>query len=185
MATAAPILTQYQLGEKRPIDWKAHQNHYVILFYEIDSSGALVFTYREMRAPLRSAAVRSFGEFSIASLSAPQPILNLDVYSDCFLEVWLNPRQNWQWPRQLDAITNKQDFSTFYFELTYREGTDLYKRPDFPKDKVPLVARFGARHNAGAPKGTKHGFSLNLELLYPAGDPLPITIDPDIKNPSS
>jgi hypothetical protein len=121
----------------------------------------------------------------MSALSAPQPILNLDVYSDCFLEVWLNPRQNWQWARQLDAITTKQDFSNFYFELTYRDGAELYRRPDFPKDKVPLIARFGAKHNLGAPPGTRHGFSLNLDLLYPAGDPLPITIDPDIKNPST
>jgi hypothetical protein len=182
MATTHSTLTQYPLGE-RPANWASHRNHFVLLSYAVDGSGALMFSYIEAFTQPASSPPVAFSEFAILSPSVPAPILDLEVYDDCFLEIWLNPRQNWQWSRNYDAITTKKDYSKLYFELRYRDGSDLYERADFPTNKTPLVARFGAIHDQGGTPGTKHGFSMNLELLFPTGDPLPITIDPDIQNP--
>jgi len=182
MAIAPATFAQHPLG-KRPTGWKSHRNHYVILSYEKDSSGALVFTYKEAFTPAQSRAITSFSDLTLATKQATGPILDLEVYADCFLEVWLNPLQNMRWSLVYDAITTKQDFSNYYFELKYKDGNDLYDRASFPTDVIPLVVRFGAKHNYPPVQPTLHGFSLNIELVHATGKPTPLTIDPDIQNP--
>ncbi|MBO9525321.1 MAG: hypothetical protein J7517_04215, partial [Sphingobium yanoikuyae] len=58
----------------------------------------------------------------------------------------------------------------------YDEKLDRYK-----------IARFRARFNKGGKYGTRHAFNINIDLLQnpSATEPkwIPLSIDPDIKNP--
>lgn len=187
MASSPGTLSQHKLG-KRPAGWTSYRNHYVVLSFTVDGENdtALSISYMEgFTPPGDGNGIKSFVDFASLKLTPSQPILDLDVYNDCFLEVWLDPNKNWRWSRELDAITTKKPYEQLYFELKYRDGDDWYDRADFPADKVPMVVRFGAKHNKPPTyPEDKHGFSLNLELVDSEGEGLPITIDPDIRNPT-
>lgn len=79
--------------------------------------------------------------------------------------------------KDYDAITTKGDFSAYYGGLAYDDydcKTDRYRRVSFL-----------ARANARGKRGTRHPFNINVDLYQPGGKPewIPISIDPDIKNP--
>ena len=79
--------------------------------------------------------------------------------------------------KEHDAITLKGDFAAYYGDLIY----DDY---DEAKGRYRQVS-FRARYNLGGKRGTSHPFNINVDLHIPGGKPewVPITIDPDIKNP--
>ena len=76
-----------------------------------------------------------------------------------------------------DAITMKGDFTPYYGGLQYDgydEKLDRYRR-----------VSFRARFNKGGKAGTSHPFNINVDLYQPGSkvEWIPISIDPDIKNP--
>lgn len=79
--------------------------------------------------------------------------------------------------REFDAITTKGDFSSYYGGLAYDEY-------DSERDRYRRVS-FVARANPRGKRGTRHPFNLNIDLYQPDSEPewVPISIDPDIKNP--
>lgn len=79
--------------------------------------------------------------------------------------------------KEYDAITTKGDFSSYYGGLAY----DDY---DPERDRYRRVS-FLARANKRGKRGTRHPFNLNVDLHQPGSklEWIPISIDPDIKNP--
>ena len=174
------LVQQFPLGD-RPSNWSSAMTTYWVLTYTIDTNGKLVFSYKEPTA-VPATEVRSFQDLLSLTLSEPKSLLDLKVYDHTFIEIWLDPTLNMQWSRKYDAITTKDDYRQYYFELRLREGDTLYTVDQFPGSATPLVARFGALHRAHLPP-ENHGFSMNIELVDGQSS-LPITIDPDIRNPS-
>lgn len=101
------------------------------------------------------------------------------ITKDSEVEIHLRGDQLW-FSKDLDAITTKEELSSFYGGLVYADydkGLDRYKS-----------VRFCARFNSGGKYGTIHAFNLNVDLLRGYDEQktpkwIAITIDPDIKNP--
>ena len=96
----------------------------------------------------------------------------------------LDPAKEWRWSTAIDAITTKEPFPSYYFDLRYLGKNGSYTRETFPADEACLQIAFGAKYNRDNMLGAAiQPYNLNLELIYADGTALPITIDPDIRNP--
>ena len=108
-------------------------------------------------------------------------ILNIDVHADVVIEIRLSRDKIWYWSSTLDAITTKKKYDQFYGELLYEDENGVF-RPSGPIKKCRAI-RFVAAKNDIDVNDDSHGFSMNIDLMQPDGKLLPITLDPDIKNP--
>ncbi|WP_240653335.1 nucleotide synthetase [Sphingomonas crocodyli] len=98
------------------------------------------------------------------------------IEADCEVVVELKGDQLF-FSKEYDAITMKGDYAAYYGGLVY----DDYDRK---KDRYRIV-RFHALFNRGGKLGTSHPFNINVDLHQPGSklEWIPISIDPDIKNP--
>lgn len=98
------------------------------------------------------------------------------IEADCEVVVELKGEQIFL-SREYDAITMKGDFTSYYGGLVY----DDYDREMDRYRRVSFRARFNKDGNCG----TSHPFNINVDLHQPGSKPewIPISIDPDIKNP--
>ena len=88
----------------------------------------------------------------------------------------------WRWSDEFDAITTKEPREQFYGYLEYSENAAYSVMVGIERKGFRRVS-FYAKSDKNGIKGTVHGFSLNVDLQQADGSWLPITIDPDIKNP--
>jgi len=164
MATSSGVLAQHKLGKTRPNDWTTVVEKGLTLTWKIDDEGRVIYQYRTVAI-------------------TPTSILDLKIDENSWVVISLDSDKRWQWSRTLDAVTTKDPRDQHYFELGYRtEAGQWVAREDFPADEPIRQIRFGAKLNRG--NAEKHGFSFNIDLEYPDGI-LPITIDPDIRNPGN
>jgi hypothetical protein len=188
MATSASgLLVQHSLGDKFPDVWRPTIARSVELTCKINSNGDPEFLYSERIFPFISPQdlVPENIMLGIPRISSQLTrLLDLGVWSDCFINIRLDDSMAWRWSTDYDAITTKDDFREYYFYLRYLKDEKDYARPDFPKGETCKQISFGAKWDSDGPKGQTHGFSLNLEIGYEDGTYLPITIDPDLRNPS-
>jgi len=101
------------------------------------------------------------------------------IRQDCIVEIELKGEQLF-FSKDLDAITTKEELSSFY-------GGIVYDGYDKELDRYRIV-RFAARYNRKGKLGTIHGFNVNVDFLQHfdrrSGPKwVAMTIDPDIKNP--
>lgn len=101
------------------------------------------------------------------------------INEDCVVEIKLDGDQLF-FSKAMDAITTKQELTSFYGGLVYADY-------DRKLDRYKTV-RFHARFNSGGKYGTIHAFNVNVDFLQgtdASGAPkwVALTIDPDIKNP--
>ncbi len=100
----------------------------------------------------------------------------MNIYGDSIVTIRLHKSIKWRWSKRNDAVTTKGELSYFYGNLKYaRSSNALSESYD--------IATFEARYDRSGQEDTKHGISLNVELLQADGQWLEITIDPDIPNP--
>lgn len=100
----------------------------------------------------------------------------ISIEHDCEVTIILKGDQLF-FSKDYHPITMKDDFQAFYGGLDYG---------DYDKDKERFrSATFRARYNEGGERGTNHPFNINVDLYQRGGKPtwIPISIDPDIKNP--
>jgi hypothetical protein len=102
--------------------------------------------------------------------------LDIKVQTDVWIELELGGTTSWHWALA-DAVTMGQP-TTDYFQLEYE--TSQGWNPDSNGEPCKLI-RFGARKIKGKPD-TPYAFNMNIELEDDDGV-VPITIDPDIRNP--
>lgn len=97
----------------------------------------------------------------------------------------------WRWSRTLDGFTTKDIFRRRYYgHLHYKENKNDKKWIRAPKwldDQKkyyrPSKALMFKALRAGGKEEGFHAFSLNIEIKQKDGKWLPITIDPDVRNP--
>ncbi len=103
---------------------------------------------------------------------------HITITRDTRITIVLNGDQLF-FSKRYDAVTMKAELAYFYGGLEY----DGY---DPALDRYKSVS-FSARFNRCGKYGTIHPFNLNVDLLQDSatGNPawIPLTIDPDIKNP--
>jgi len=102
----------------------------------------------------------------------------IPIGRDSVVEIALQGEQLY-FSKDMDAITTKEPLAALYGGLEYdgyEEKFDRYR-----------IVRFAARYNQGGKIDTTHGFNVNVHLLQRFVDDeprwIPLTIDPDIKNP--
>lgn len=103
----------------------------------------------------------------------------ISIARDSMVEITLQSDQLF-FSKMMHGITTKEDLSTFYGGLEYDgydEKLDRYK-----------IVRFTARYNRNGKYDTSHAFNLNVDFLQSYCENkgakwIPLTIDPDIKNP--
>lgn len=139
--------------------------------------------------------------FTMTQIDRGEPILE---YEDgkCFIKIVQNSKitfilsENtmWRWSDSMDGITTKSRLSDFYGYIRYVEDakTHIFEEQAVMVDGKAEESSFFSGYRAmsylakldkfGLP-GRIHGFNLNVDLKQPNGGWLPVTIDPDMKNP--
>lgn len=165
--------TQYPLGDKAPEGWSGQGDYSETMSYALKDGYLEFFLAPAARADAQGS-------------SAPNHtrVLDLSIEQDCRIVIALDPAQPWRWATAIDAVTTKQPFPGLYFDLRYLGKNGSYTRENFPPDEACLQVAFGAKYNKDNMLGPAiQPYNLNLELIYADGTALPITIDPDIRNP--
>jgi hypothetical protein len=110
------------------------------------------------------------------------PALDIDITDNLEIIISLDP-PNWYWSPYLEAITVSRSLN-FYGKLLYCDAKGVFGPGPLPTCKS---VSFLAAKNGNDPRDDKsdnvHEFSMNIVIVQPDGQLLPITIDPDIKNP--
>jgi hypothetical protein len=109
-------------------------------------------------------------------------LLDLDVRDNTEFFLSLDPAKDWFWSVEFDAITTKAKHDRFYGDILYERDGAFEERIDGKGWRTKKIC-FYALHNKNGPLGTRHSFSMNIDLILTDALHLPITLDPDIKNP--
>lgn len=167
------IGTQFPLGDKAPEGWSGQG----------DYSETMSYALRDRHLEFFLAPPASAGD-APSSAANHTRMLDLSIAKDCRVVIALDPAQSWRWSTAIDAVTTKESFPGLYFDLQYLGKNGSYTRETFPADEACLQIAFGAKYNKDNMLGPAiQPYNLNLELIYADGTALPITIDPDIRNP--
>ena len=171
-------LAQERLSPNAPPDW-----------HDSGKTISRILRYDVGTAPNKTLS------FQYEKVSNDPYDLNFLIDDFCYVELYLasDSGQNWFWSTQLDAVTTKRDYCMLYGQLEYKiSPSEQYAtRPVGDATRYKCV-RFKARPNVYGMNGPvevthhsdrNHGFSLNIDMEQPGGRILPITLDPDIKNP--
>ncbi len=173
------IFTQHGIGLHPPQDWSS-QNQTIMQLY-LRETGDLNITY-----------------FSNTTLPGEnrQYTTELDfaIWHDfVIVEIYLTEITNnieWRWSTSLDAFTTKNaDRREFYSDLHYKENADSrnwVKAKDWIDEKGNYKPSKAISFKAKKQKkesSENHPFSLNIEIKQKNGKWLPVTIDPDVRNP--
>jgi hypothetical protein len=162
------VLRQEALNPVEPPDWASTSTIRCVLDFAIFDTTGLSFFYKD----IVTVPDDDDDEFEK---------MNIDVKKDVTIIVDLEPTKKWRWSTKLQAITTKKRYEDFYGKLLYKRGAIYRPRPDDETWETYSI-QFLAGLN-GNLFDAVHGFSLNIDLQQPDGKWLPITLDPDIKNP--
>lgn len=181
---AKDSLDHHALGSVVPGGWEPKGTS----SYELDAvmkDGHLLFQYAHAFVE-QSKGLEPLSENAALQFGPKTPLLDIKLDGDCTVEFRLSNSIKWNWPVDYDGITTTRNHKNRYFKLLYiaQDGRQ-FEREDFPTNEACRRIIFGAKHNKDDPSDRQHGFNINLELVYPNGDVLPITVDPDIRNPGT
>jgi hypothetical protein len=116
--------------------------------------------------------------------------LDLDIIRENYqVTIKLDESTDWHWSNTLSAITTKKQLKKFYLDLRYSADGQTFFYYDDDNDETInnryRYIRFIAIYNKDGDHeiGEKHAFSLNISLVNSNEKVLPITLDPDIRNP--
>ena len=118
----------------------------------------------------------------------------LIIMQDAKISFILTGNTMWRWSDCCDGITTKEPLADYYGGIEYSEDPETHI---FENENVVCggkteskslfsgysVMSFYAKFDKSGVPGRNHGYNLNIELKQPSGKWLPITIDPDMKNP--
>ena len=118
----------------------------------------------------------------------------INIRNDSMITFLLSKKTMWRWSDSGDGITTKEPLSDLYGYIRYGQEseTHIFEDKEIIVDCEPQRSLLFSGYRAmsflakldrfGVP-GRNHGFNLNVELKQPKGGWLPVTIDPDMKNP--
>ena len=118
----------------------------------------------------------------------------LNIENDSLITFLLCKKTMWRWSDSSDGITTKEPLSDFYGYIRYSKESDthIFEEKDVCIDgKTETSSHFSgyramsflAKLDRFGVPGRNHGFNLNVEFKQAKGGWLPVTIDPDMKNP--
>ena len=175
---------QYRLGSEVPFSGAGHRAT-IELDYKTNTAGMLIIT---------SAITEMFDSTGVVVNSeADAPIIHeelssgrshISVKKNTQITIKLAANKKWRFSNLYDAITTKEELTQFYGKLTYDRKSVIEDNGEFAGHQAVM---FYAKYDDVGRIGSSHGFSMNIDLLQ-SGTPatgvwLPITIDPEIKNP--
>ena len=110
----------------------------------------------------------------------------IHIEKDSKITFILDDNTDWRWSNSYDGITFKEDLSSLYGKIEYCD--------EFEDNSMATQGRgesvtgfksmsFLAKHDWNGVKNAIHGFSLNIDFKQANGNWLPVTFDPDVKNP--
>ena len=108
------------------------------------------------------------------------------IQKDSKITFTLDDNTDWRWSNDYDGITFKQDLSSLYGKIEY---CDEFECDSKSKSDGGIIVQgfksmsFLAKHDRNGVENTIHGFSLNIDFKQANGTWLPVTFDPDVKNP--
>lgn len=175
--------SQFRISPDIPFNGSANRAT-IELDFQTDASGRLIVS---------SAITSMTDDNGSAVTEANAPIIHeelssgrshISVKNNTEITIKLKSNKKWRFSNLYDAITTKEELTQFYGKLTY-------DRTHVIKDGNVIVGHqavmFYAKYDDVGRVGTSHGFSINIDLLQSGtvgqGVWLPITIDPEIKNP--
>ena len=111
--------------------------------------------------------------------------MDIVIKEDCEIRIELDDSTEWHWPDEYAAITTKRDFTAFYKDLKYSSDGKYFRFYDEENKyyKYRHISFLAVRNMSGGPKGVDHPFNFTINLVNSDGTVLPISIDPDIRNP--
>ncbi|HEX8468840.1 MAG TPA: nucleotide synthetase [Allosphingosinicella sp.] len=156
---------QIKIKETKPEPWNGIRNvPKTLTFDTTDDESALTFFY-----------LQDDGQEDDLSITV--------IEADCTIIISLDGSKSWSWSTTLDAITTKEDYTLLYGELMYKMPDGSFKKRRSGDKTRYTTIKFVSRLNADIVDHGEHGFSLNIDLIQANAKILPITLDPDIKNP--
>lgn len=179
------VLEHRKLGAPRPWDDSLPHDKYELDF-EV-RNGRLIFRFTQKPAP-------PSGQEPAEAESRPgkkTQELDLKIDRDCWVEISLkNPNVRWS---VMDAITIGKEYRDNYFNLQYFENGSWQSQYDSPagswSQMDPAAScqriRFGAKKAPSETDDKHSAINFNLFFENEKGEYLPITVDPDIKNPGT
>lgn len=204
---------QYELAEFGPADYEYRYTRCFLTRMEatvtgsdVDTLHAIMEEYRFNGGPIpgRRRQDESW-EGVLARMLSPGFVASTNPFDFALWSptrvIMLLKGRAWRYSPSLAPLTMKHQYGGQYFDLRLHrwdpalgEAVSLTQEewqttlPNEPCRCVSFFTREPCRDsNLGGP-GAKHGFSLNVDLLYydsngnPDGRFLPITVDPDIEN---
>ncbi len=113
--------------------------------------------------------------------------LDIDIKQNQRVVIELDETIGWFWSNKYSAITTKNKEWDFYSNLQYSEcGQKFFDYDTVDESKRLRFVRFIARYNKNSTQdaGELFPYNLNINVINRAdGKILPITFDPDIRNP--
>lgn len=175
---------QYRIGSEAPFNGGSHRAT-IELDFKINASGMLIIT---------SAITGMFDDNgAVITAEADAPIIHeelssgrshISVKKNTQITIKLASSKKWRFSSEYDAITTKEELTQFYGKLTWDRTVIIEDAGKFAGHQAVM---FYAKYDDVGRIGSSHGFSINIDILQ-SGTPasgvwLPITIDPEIKNP--
>lgn len=185
---------QHRLNDDRPTKKKPCFEATIVLDFKCpEKSGRIVFD-----SALQGVQGRAVTQNS--RRGGENPVANVSINKDCIVTIILNDCDDdsnqkwWRFSDKYDAITTKEELRDFYGDLRYLPEKAIHIDANDPESPIIGYRKisFSVKHNKHGRQGSSHGFSINVDLLQTvpkSGDDrsnwewLPITIDPEIKNP--
>ncbi|WP_438729790.1 nucleotide synthetase [Parasphingorhabdus sp. DH2-15] len=175
---------QRQIKLDRPSHWNEKKEKSIKLFVNMDSD--IGITYETETEVTGTTAQEDQNDYVTDAL-------DFAIWAKYMrVEIYLNRAPaniEWRWSRKLDAFTTKDSSRHWYYgDLHYKTDNDdktwvkarKWLRDDLYKESKAIMFR---AKQAGGSKPGYHAYSLNIEIKQSDGRWLPITIDPDVRNP--
>lgn len=180
-----PRQNQWSLGKTIPSGWTpAVIKHYLVDIDIQTNNKEIRFKFKSQSTKYTGTTIEDVIRENPPSslLSIEDNPLDINAQQECYIIIELTSDFDWQFSRDGDGITLKDNFSNRFVDLThvFKDGS-VIKGGSQMKPGCRMVY-FAV---IDPPKG-EHPFNMHVDLLYPAMTPearLPIVIDPDIKHP--
>jgi hypothetical protein len=161
LAGRRPLPPHNHLNDGTPNGWQGMTKTISILIsFKIDDQNNLIFP--------SDISFENIEHYPVPDENDP---IMCAITEDCYIRFTLSD-QPWRLSPTNPPLTTKLRKSHLYGDV------------DHMSEKVCVIkANFDERGKYDDPSGL-HGFNLNVEMKQPNGSYLPVTIDPDIRNPS-
>jgi hypothetical protein len=171
------VLSNTPIGTTAPANWVEPSKVYPFVLQMVsDNHGRPTFEFSER--PMPGGGTGGTPPEPNPHAGSKSKHLDIKIAEDAIIDIRLHKPIFWHWAPE-NAVTTGKDMKDYYFLLEYFvNGTWI---PD-PQGSICERIRFRAKMD-----GNNHDtpFNLNVHVVYDNNEILPISIDPDIRNPGT